>query len=460
MLSHHLSEDQLVGYIHQTLTDAEREEIDRHIAGCAQCRGMLSDHEAIQRRIAYGLASDLKKVHPPASMAFATVSPRLKRFGGVAALWLAVDRPLTAAVTLTLFTLLMVGVILLLTRTRLATPAGGVDGMMFRGNPQHTGVYQATFLPQRGELAWSFKTDGLTWTSPALADGLVYFSSNDYLYALDSQTGQTKWQRSLPYDASSPAVVDGVLYVSFGANMIALDSQTGQLKWKVSPGPHALCGSPTVAGGTVYSNSQDYLYALDSQTGITKWKFAHELSSSSSPAVADGTVYYGNIYLYALDSRSGALKWKFNTHGQIDSAPAVADGVVYVASYGGILDAVDGQTGQLKWEFQAAGATVSSPAVAGEIVYFGGDRAFYALDGRSGRVIWTFETGAKIESSPAIADDTVYFGSFDRYLYALDRFTGYEKWRFETGAAIKSSPAIADGQIYVSSMDQSFYAVR
>jgi outer membrane protein assembly factor BamB len=460
-MNHHVSDDQLVGYIHQTLTDAEREEIDRHVAECAQCRGMLGDHEAVQRRIAYGLANDLKKVRPPSSMSFATISPRLRRFRGVAALWLAVDRPLTAAATLTLFTLLMVGVILILTRTRLATPAGGFDGMMFRGNPQHTGVYLANFLPQRGELAWSYKTDSLIWTSPALADGLVYFSSNAYFYALDGQTGLERWKLPLADSASSPAVVDGVLYFSSGNEMVALDSQTGQPKWKVSPGGHGLCGSPTVVGGVVYINSKDYLYAMDSRTGQTKWQFANEVSSSSSPAVADGTVYFGNIYLYALDSRSGALKWKFNdTHSQIDSSPAVADGVVYVGSFGGILYAVDSQTGQLNWEFQAAGDIAGSPAVAGELVYFGGDRTFYALDGRSGQAVWTFDTGAKIESSPAVADDTVYFGSSDHYLYALDRFTGQEKWRFETGAAIKSSPAIANGQIYVGSTDQSFYAVR
>src|SRR5512136_494306 len=107
MMVQHLSDDQLIGYIHQTLTDVEREEIDRHVAECAQCRGTLNDYEALQRRIANGLAGDLKKVRPPASMSFAAVSPRLKRFQGVAALWLAIDRPLTAAVTLAIFTLLM-----------------------------------------------------------------------------------------------------------------------------------------------------------------------------------------------------------------------------------------------------------------------------------------------------------------------------------------------------------------
>ena len=460
MMNHHVSDDQLVGYIHQTLTDAEREEIGRHVAECAQCRARLGDYEAAQRRIAYGLANDLKKVHPPRSMSFAAVSPRLKRFRGVAALWLAVDRPLTAAVTLTIFTLLMVGMVLILTRTRLATPASSVRGMMFRANPQHTGVYPADFLPQRGELAWSFKTGSLIWTSPVLADGLVYFSSNAYFYALDSQTGQERWKLALAGSTSSPAVVDGVLYFSSGVDMVAMDGQTGQQKWKVSPGQRDLCGSPTVVDGVVYINSVDYVYALDSQTGRTRWKFNNTVGSSSSPAVAEGTVYFGNVYLYALDSQTGALKWKFNTHSQIDSSPAVADGVVYVGSFGGILYAVDSQTGQLKWEFQAAGGISGSPAAAGEIVYFGGERTFYALDSRTGQVIWTFETGGKVESSPAVANDTVYFGSFDHYLYALDRFTGQEKWRFETGDAIKGSPAIANGQVYVGSTDQSFYAVR
>ncbi len=58
MMKNHLSNEQLIGYVHQTLTDAEREEIDRHLAECAQCRGILADHESVQRRIRYGLMNN------------------------------------------------------------------------------------------------------------------------------------------------------------------------------------------------------------------------------------------------------------------------------------------------------------------------------------------------------------------------------------------------------------------
>ena len=78
-MSNHLSDQQLIGYIHQTLTDAEREEIDQHLAECGRCRTLLGDYEALQRRIHYGLATDLRKMVPSARKSFAAVAPRLKQ---------------------------------------------------------------------------------------------------------------------------------------------------------------------------------------------------------------------------------------------------------------------------------------------------------------------------------------------------------------------------------------------
>ncbi len=460
MMSYHLSDDQLIGYIHQTLTDAEREEIDRHVAGCAQCRGMLSDYEAMQRRISYGLSNDLKKVHPPATMSFAAVAPRLRRFWGVTALMLAVDRPLTAVVTLAMVALMVIGIFAILTRS---APNAGSVGMMFRANPQHTGIYYTDSLPQRGEVAWSFMTKGSIPTSPVLADGMVYFGSNDRtLYALDSQTGQTRWSFALPEVGTSPAVVDGTLYIGSGSSLVALDSRTGQKKWKSAAVDCCYMDtSPVVVDGEIYAKSRGYLRALDIQTGQEKWKFKLNTWTASSPAVADGTVYFGDATLVAVDSQTGSLKWKFSDGGKIAASPSIAGGVVYVGSYDGIFYAVDSQTGQLKWKFKAgAGGFISSPAVADGMVYFGNGRTLYALDSQTGQVLWTSDTGSLVESSPAVAGDEVYVGSFDGYLYALDRFTGQQKWRFKTGGGIDSSPAVGDGLVYFGSMDQRFYAVR
>jgi hypothetical protein len=83
-LSGHLSEPQLVSYVHHSLTDVERETMDRHLAECASCRGRLDRHEALQRRVCSDLRSVLQKVHPSRRMQFsapASVRDRVRAAG-------------------------------------------------------------------------------------------------------------------------------------------------------------------------------------------------------------------------------------------------------------------------------------------------------------------------------------------------------------------------------------------
>ena len=78
---------------------------------------------------------------------------------------------------------------------------------------------------------------------------------------------------------------------------------------------------------------------------------------SSSPAVANGVVYFGSGdgNVYALNASTGALLWMHNTGFQLDSSPVVANGVVFI---GGVyssssteltLYALNASTGALLW---------------------------------------------------------------------------------------------------------------
>jgi multiple sugar transport system substrate-binding protein len=106
-MNNHLTQEQFIGYIHHTLTDAEREELDQHLASCAQCRALLTEHETVQRRIRYDLSSGLKKVHPSNKMSFSAISPRLRRRRGWSFLLAAIDQPLSSAVALGMLALLV-----------------------------------------------------------------------------------------------------------------------------------------------------------------------------------------------------------------------------------------------------------------------------------------------------------------------------------------------------------------
>jgi glucose dehydrogenase len=64
-------------------------------------------------------------------------------------------------------------------------------------------------------LLWSYATDGPVYSSPAVANGVVYVGSLDFnVYALKARTGTKLWsyQTGL-YLQSSPAVANGVVYV-------------------------------------------------------------------------------------------------------------------------------------------------------------------------------------------------------------------------------------------------------
>jgi eukaryotic-like serine/threonine-protein kinase len=259
------------------------------------------------------------------------------------------------------------------------------------------------------------------------------------------------------------------------------------------------CLSTALAGEPVEFRADAQHGGLYAGAGVpvlhgVKWKFHTGAAVISSPAVADGRVYFGSSdhNLYALDAQSGAQRWKFASKGRISSSPAVADGVVYFGSFDGTFYALDAEHGTLRWKFVTGGERrfsgrhlhgaepaaevmpdpfdffLSSPAIAGALVYFGsGDGNVYALDGASGTLRWKFHTGNVVHASPAIAKDTLYVGSWDSYFYALDAATGKERWRFKTGedakisnqVGIQSSAVVADGVVYFGCRDSNLYAL-
>jgi outer membrane protein assembly factor BamB len=101
--------------------------------------------------------------------------------------------------------------------------------------------------------------------------------------------------------------------------------------------------SPAVAYNTVYIPTSNGAYALDTENGTVKWSRPLDGEYSvSSPAVADGKVYFGldNGYVYALDAFNGDLVWSYKTEGAVQSSPAISDGLLFVGSSDGNLYAI------------------------------------------------------------------------------------------------------------------------
>ncbi|WP_326655656.1 serine/threonine-protein kinase [Streptomyces sp. NBC_01750] len=335
----------------------------------------------------------------------------------------------------------------------------------------------------RGTKNWSFACTPMgVWATPveryrgsAVADGLVYFSSGK-LYAVDATSGDQRWSFTTSGRAwSSPSVANGVVYVgSDDGGLYAVDARSGDRRWSFTTGGKVR-SSPSVANGIVYVGSDDgKLHAVNAETGEPRWSFATGRGVRSSPSVANGIVYVGSDDggLYAVDATSGDRRWSFTTGRKVRSSPTVANGIVYVGSDNGKLYAVDTTTGQERWSFHTKAWVRSSPTVANGIVYFGSQRVskvfdvdelskLFAVDAATGHERWSCVIGTDRVLSPVVANGIVYAASIDSHmLHALQADTGLQHWVYAMNGSAEASPVVADGIAYISSRADTLYAVQ
>jgi eukaryotic-like serine/threonine-protein kinase len=191
----------------------------------------------------------------------------------------------------------------------------------FHGNHARTGVYASPGPTKLSGIRWTFKTAGPIVSSAAVAEGVVYIASYDgFLYAIDQETGREKWKyKSRMPIASSPAVDGGTVYfVSSAGALAAIELATGKPKWVFVTEFERKFEARNLHG--LLSSAQTIPDAWD--------------VFISSPAVADGKVYFGSGdgNAYAADAQSGSLQWKFATNDVVHASPAVVNNTVYIGS--------------------------------------------------------------------------------------------------------------------------------
>jgi len=79
MMSNHLTDKELNGYIHRTLTDVQRETMGRHLSRCERCRGWLQEAEGVQSQISNELGMELRYTRPSTHMRFAQIQKGIQR---------------------------------------------------------------------------------------------------------------------------------------------------------------------------------------------------------------------------------------------------------------------------------------------------------------------------------------------------------------------------------------------
>jgi eukaryotic-like serine/threonine-protein kinase len=136
---------------------------------------------------------------------------------------------------------------------------GRVYQAAFVASPNTKQYSLYAFSASSGARLWKVllgKSNVLTASSPAVANGVVYYASpGGRLYALKTRSGRVLWSREIGLTDSSPAIANGVVYIGAGHAVWAFEARHGKRLWRVTVGGDA--SSPAVVDGSVYVGTSD-----------------------------------------------------------------------------------------------------------------------------------------------------------------------------------------------------------
>lgn len=137
----------------------------------------------------------------------------------------------------------------------------------------------------------SFTSGAAVCSTPAIANGKVYFGScDDKMYCLDANTGNNKWSyHAGSYEIrSSPAVAQGLVYFidhnldGLNGKIYCLNANSGTIVWSYMTGSPGGFSSPAVANGIVFVGAGNWFYAIGTmpQTDVPEFQLALILMTS------------------------------------------------------------------------------------------------------------------------------------------------------------------------------------
>lgn len=207
-------------------------------------------------------------------------------------------------------------------------------------------------LNHNGILQWSFKgTTDRAVASPALVGDTIYLTADNSLYAIDTNTQQSRWVfETGNWVWAAPVVVEDTVFVaSMDHNLYAVNTADGSERWRFTDATGALPASPVYTGGVLYFGSLDgHMYAVEAGEGTLVWEEPVQGAVWATPRVEGEAVYFGTLQgqICALDIADGTQIWQQTVPGEVRGTPALANGVLYYGSENGRLYAFTVQEGQ------------------------------------------------------------------------------------------------------------------
>jgi PQQ-dependent dehydrogenase (methanol/ethanol family) len=229
------------------------------------------------------------------------------------------------------------------------------------------------------KLKWVFPIEyfGLE-TTPLAADGVLYVTGPNQVFAIDALTGNPIWHYSRPATPGllgdsklgtnrGVALLGGrIFFVTDNAHLLALDRASGNLIWDVAmapdtPGQHyGGTMAPLIVDGTVVAGVagadqgiRGFVAAFNAETGALVWRHwtvpargepGIETWQGTEPVTGGGSTWLTGSY----DAASDTLYWPTgNPWPDSKDADRPGDNL-----YTDCVLALNAKTGEMKWHYQ------------------------------------------------------------------------------------------------------------
>jgi alcohol dehydrogenase (cytochrome c) len=215
-------------------------------------------------------------------------------------------------------------------------------------------------------LAWAFQTDQSAQikSSPLLADGILYFTVPENLWAVDARSGHQIWHYTYITSQGNHIGNRGVamfkeslFFMSPDANLLSVNAKDGTLRWKVSAADatkgYWTTMAPLIVGNHVLvgvsgdmDNLTGYIRAVDPETGATQWQWNSTPPAGNPKQTTGGMTWMTGTY----DPDLNLVYWGTGNPTPVLTGSTRAGDDLYTCT----IVALNPDTGKLAWSFQVS----------------------------------------------------------------------------------------------------------
>lgn len=188
-------------------------------------------------------------------------------------------------------------------------------------------------------------------------DVVIFADEAGMIYGLDALSGKKIWEFRTEGKTFSTPAVSGKYVVTGSSdnNIYCLNPENGKLLWKF-PCSKSVLGSANIFKGTVYIGASDGAFrAIDLKTGKLKWSYDKLRSFVVSRPYADKEQIvigdWGNR-LYSFNPKTGKLQWEWKTPNPVRNMspaqvwPVKSRGKIFIVTADRFSYILDSRTGE------------------------------------------------------------------------------------------------------------------